>query len=314
MEDREAMNARPVIAPLRPYTSVEELDELCPGGGEVFACDFYVSGAEYGEVEPGGLRLGRILNVDHHAPVGDMEQEITSTMLAARYVETYGPVDPDSHVVIHHTDCDSMLSSAMMLGIMPPHPDLVNASVCADHTGAVHPVADLLQALDDGRGGTRTLEQYATSLRNLQALLNHEPLEDQAVAALARRDRRRAAAMALVDARTFDIDAERLVAFAVSDGSIDSAFFPAQLRHVAVIMLAHRRDDARWTVKLRLGGRQVPGLTLHTLGVTDWDPRFGGRWNAGSNGRGGGTSLRPGEYAERLRERVFEVAGKLRRT
>jgi hypothetical protein len=308
------MNARPTIAPLRPYTSRAELDHLCPGLGEIFVCDFYVSGAEHGEVEPGGLRLGRILNVDHHAPLGHMEQEITSTMLAAQYVEMYGPVESDAHVVIHHTDCDSMLSSAMMLGILPPHPDLVNASVCADHTGAAHPVADLLQALDDGRGGTRTAEQYATSLRNLRALLYGEPLEDGAVAALARRERRREAAMALVDARTFDIDAERLVAFAVSDGSIDSAFFPAQLRHVAVIMLAHRRDDARWTVKLRLGGRRVPGLTLHTLGVDDWDPRFGGRWNAGSNGRGGGTSIRPSDYAERLRARVFEVAGKTRMT
>jgi hypothetical protein len=67
-------------------------------------------------------------------------------------------------------------------------------------------------------------------------------------------------------------------------------------------------------VKLRLGGRRVPGLTLHTLRVDDWDPRFGGRWNAGSNGRGGGTSLRPRDYAERLRERVFEMAGKNRMT
>ncbi|HEX7979639.1 MAG TPA: hypothetical protein VF461_13615 [Gemmatimonadaceae bacterium] len=305
------MHARPTIAPLRPHTSTEELDELCPGREEIFACDFYVTGAEYGEIEPGGLRLGRILNVDHHAPVAHMEAEITSTMLAAQYLNAGGEVDPAASVVIHHTDCDSMLSSAMMLGILPPDPDLVNASVCADHTGAAHPVADLLQALDDGRGGTRTIEQYATSLRNLRALLNREPLEDEAVAALARRARRRAAAMALVDARSFDIDPERLVAFAVSEGSIDSAFFPAQLRHVAVIMVAHRRDDTRWTVKLRLGGRQVPGLTLHALGVTDWDPWFGGRWNAGSNGRGGGTSLRPRDYAERLRERVLEVAGKI---
>jgi hypothetical protein len=307
-----SMDVRPTIAPLRPYTSAEQLEALCPDEGEIFACDFYVTGAEQGVIAPGGLRLGRILNVDHHAPIARMEAEVTSTMLAAQYLNAGGEVDPLGSVVIHHTDCDSVLSSAMMLGILPPDPDLVNASVCADHTGAAHPVADLLQALDDGRGGTRTLEQYATSLRNLRALLNREPLEDEAVAALARRERRRAAAMALVDSRTFDIDAERLVAFAVSDGSIDSAFFPAQLRHVAVIMLAHRRDDTRWTVKLRLGGRQLPGLTLHTLGVTDWDPRFGGRWNAGSNGRGGGTSIRPRDYAERLRERVFDVAGKIR--
>jgi hypothetical protein len=238
-----------------------------------------------------------------------MEQEITSTMLAAQYLNEGGEVDPGGHVVIHHTDCDSMLSSAMMLGMLPPDPDLVYASVCADHTGVAHRVADLLQALDDGRGGTRTPEQYATSLRNLRAVLDGGSLEDDAVAALARRERCRAAAKALVDSGAFEIDGERLVAFAVSDGSIDSAFFPVLLPDVAVIMVAHRRDDGRWTVKLRLGGSRVAGLTLHTLRVTDWDPRFGGRWNAGSNGRGAGTSMDPRAYAERLRARVSELIG-----
>lgn len=304
------MNVRPTIAPLQPYTSSEELHERCPGDGAIFACDFYVTGAEHGTVEPGGLRLGRILNVDHHAPVARMEQEITSTMLAAQYLEAGGEVDPAAHVVIHHTDCDSVLSSAMMLGLLPSDPDLVKASVCADHTGAAHPVADLLQALDDGRGGTRTLEQYETSLRNLRALLKGQPIEDEAIEALKRREQRRAAAMALVDAGDFEIDSQGLVAFAESDGSIDSAFFPAQLLPAALIMVAHRRDDAHWTVKLRLGGRRVPGLTLHTLGVAGWDPAFGGRWNAGSNGRGGGTSLPPREYAARLRQRVLEVVEK----
>jgi hypothetical protein len=138
-ERDDAVSARLTIAPLQPYTSAEELDELCPGDEEIFACDFYVTGAEDGVVEPGGLRLGRILNVDHHAPIARMEDEITSTMLAAEYLVAGGELEPDRRVVIHHTDCDSMLSSAMMLGILPPDPDLVNASVCADHTGAAHP-------------------------------------------------------------------------------------------------------------------------------------------------------------------------------
>ena len=301
----------PTIAPLRSHTSVAELDELCPGERTIHACDFYVTGAEAGQPEPGGLRLGRILNVDHHAPVAHMEAEITSTTLAARHLEAGGKADPESCVVIHHTDCDSMLSSAMLLGIVPPDPDLVNASVCADHTGAAHPVADLLQALDDGRRGTRTREQYLTSLRNLRALLDRTPLDDDAVAALDRREQRRAAAMALVDARSFHVDAEQHVAFAVSDASIDSAFFTALVPNAAVIMVAHRRDESRWTVKLRLGERRIAGVNLHTLRVTEWDPRFGGRWNAGSNGRGGGTSLEPPEYVERLRKRVFELASGL---
>ena len=63
----------------------------------------------------------------------------------------------------------------------------------------------------------------------------------------------------------------------------------------------------RWTVKLRLGKNAPPGLTLHSLRVTDWDPQYGGRWNAGSNGRGGGTTIESAWYASRLRARLHEA-------
>jgi hypothetical protein len=43
-----------------------------------------------------------------------------------------------------------------------------------------------------------------------------------------------------------------------------------------------------------------PGFTLHSLGIQLWNPGFGGRWNAGSNKRGGGTTIEPRDYANRL--------------
>jgi hypothetical protein len=38
--------------------------------------------------------------------------------------------------------------------------------------------------------------------------------------------------------------------------------------------------------RLRLGACIESGLSLHRLGLTDIDPHFGGRFNAGSNKRG----------------------------
>lgn len=52
-----------------------------------------------------------------------------------------------------------------------------------------------------------------------------------------------------------------------------------------------------WDVKLRLGQAAPKEWTLHSLGVFNFDPAFGGRWNAGSNSRADGTTVPPDEYA-----------------
>ena len=36
--------------------------------------------------EPAPLRIGRIVNIDHHAPLPEMERPITSTKLAFEYL------------------------------------------------------------------------------------------------------------------------------------------------------------------------------------------------------------------------------------
>jgi hypothetical protein len=304
----ESTGVTPIFVPLRPYTDAIVLEERCPGAETIYACDFYVTGAEQGIPEPGGFRIGRILNVDHHAPHPRMEQRITSTVLAYEHLMTGGHASPASCVIIHHTDCDSILSSAMLHGLLPADPELVAASVAADHTGEENEIADLLQALDEGRRGDRTAEQYAESLRAVEDLRAGPPLGAAATKALEGRRLRRRLAQELKD--SFDL--RDGVAFAVSDHSIDSAFFPALVPEAAVIMVAcpNVADRARWTIKLRLGESAPRGVMLHSLGVTAWDPLFGGRWNAGSNGRGGGTDRAPGEYAERLRARLASFAGR----
>lgn len=284
----------------------EEVLAACPGQQAIYACDFYVEGAERGVYEPGGLRLGRILNVDHHAPVARMESQLTSTRLAYEHLGAGAVIERDAWVVINHTDCDSMLSSAMLMGYLKPEMGLVHSSLCADHLGEADPVADLLQALDEERQGDRREEQYLESLRNLQLLLADKPLEPVAIEALRRHQDRRTAASRLVENE--DVRSSGGVAFGQLADEIDGAFFPALIAEAMVIMLAspHRDDPTRWTVKVRLGKAAPPGLTLHSLRLRDWDPAFGGRWNAGSNKRGGGTATSPAEYAERLRLRLQE--------
>ena len=231
---------------------------------------------------------------------------MTSTCLAYEHLLRGGVVEQEASVVINHTDCDSMLSSAMLMGYVKPDIALVDSSRCADHTGEADPVADLLQALDEGRRGDRTDEQYFESLQNLQLLLAARPLEPVGVEALRRHRDRRAIAARLVEDGVVRSSGD--LAWGQLNDESDGAFFPALIPEATVIMLAspHRDDPKRWTMKVRLGKAAPPALTLHSLRLRDWDPAFGGRWNAGSNKRGGGTATSPAEYAERLRQRLKE--------
>jgi hypothetical protein len=302
------LGTTPVMLPLRATVSREEVEMACPGRGSVIACDFYVSGAERGTPVPGGFRLGCILNVDHHAPVERMQRPITSTALACELLRTRVSSSPpvQEAVVINHTDCDSILSSALIMGLFEPGESLVAASIAADHTGDANPVADLLQGLDEARKGDRTPEQYTESVRSLHLLLEGHRLSADSQRAIDSRLARRDAAAQIVKDGCFHLDGP--LAWAVMDDEIDAAFFRPLLPRAALIMVANPHDDTRgrWNVKLRVGGAAPPGFTLHSLGIRNWNPAFGGRWNAGSNKRGGGTSIEPRDYANRLLAKLME--------
>jgi hypothetical protein len=301
------MTLVPTILPLRSAISVEELERHCPGDGVIYACDFYVTDARAWTPEAGGLRSGRILNVDHHAPLARMDAPVTSTRLAVEHVWAAGVAEPGSWVIVNHTDCDSVLSSGIMLGVLPADERLVDASISADHTGEPNAVADLLQAIDETRVGDRTVEQYAESMRNLQLLLDGLPLEPAAAEAVESRERRRTEIDALVERA----ELRDGLAFAHYDGEIDGALFSARFDEAVVIMLAvpDARTPGSSVVKLRRGRGAPRGFSLHALNVTEWDSNYGGRANAGSNKRGGGTSMRPEEYAEELRRRLRAYLG-----
>lgn len=192
------------------------------------------------------------------------------------------------------------------MGYVKPEFHLVHSSLCADHTGEADPVAHLLQSLDEGRRGDRTEEQYLESLRNLHLLLAGKALEPVAIVALRRHQGRRSAAARLVENEV--VRSSGGLASGQLEEEMDGAFFPALIPNAVVIMLAspHREHPERWTMKVRLGKAAPPGLSLHSLRLHDWDPAFGGRWNAGSNKRGGGSAMGPAEYADRLRQRLQE--------
>jgi hypothetical protein len=197
-------------------------------------------------------------------------------------------VPPDGMVFISHTDCDSVLSSSLMAGELEPDARFVEAAIAADHTGAPDEIADVLQALEPRR-------DLYYSLRNLRKLLDGVPLDRTAQPLYADRLRKREAADGAVASGKVQLDGA--LAHGILDRKIDGEFFPAKLPNAALILLLTPRTDSnRWDAKMRLGKAAPPGASLHQLRPKQFDPAFAGRWNAGSNARNGGTSLKPEEY------------------
>ena len=58
-------------------------------------------------------------------------------------------------------------------------------------------------------------------------------------------------------------------------------------------------------MKLRLGAAAPEGFTIHDLHMMELDPAYGGRWNAASNARAGGTAIPPTRYVEEVRGRLL---------
>ena len=277
--------------------------------GPIVVCDLYVSGIEReGTEQSYGYEWGGIINIDHHAPTPKMAAHISSGILAAAWVKARGPAPLSVPVVINHVDCDSVLSALIVRGVIPPHPIFAEAVIAADHTGQVNPIADLLQALEDARS-------LSYSADALSRLLQGLPQEQKTIALLAKRSRERELAVAAVESKQYQeiggvvlIESpERL------SGEVLVPLFPKAV--VIISSSPHSRDlNGRqlWRTKMRLGLGAPPGLTLNEFNPAGFDPAFGGRWNAGSTGRAGGTRKTPLEYARhfaRLSEQHLRSSG-----
>ena len=279
----------------RPDVSESDLVSLYDG--PVIASDCYVVGAESWDDVIGGYERGRILNVDHHAPTQRMQREISSANLATERVRALGQPAGDTQIVLTHTDCDSVLSAGILSGRLPADDRYGDAAVAADHTGEPLPIAELLQALDR----QRDLELSFSALAMLESRRALPPLVQQA---LARRVRDREIARELVESGAVEMHGP--VAVLRTAVSLDGSFLAPLLPDAQVILLArpHELYPERMEVKLRRGHAAPESLTLQGLGVGQFDPAYGGRWNAGSNRRGGGSPLSLAEYSLELEKRV----------
>jgi hypothetical protein len=276
------------------------LDELPALDPEIFqahpraiACDCYVRGVEtIGTPMPWGWSVAGGENIDHHAPVPAMAREVSSANLALRWIDEGGDSD-GGPILLTHTDCDSVLSAGIAAGRLEPLERYGTAAIAADHTGAVDPIADLLQAIQE----TRDVEYSLDLLRRLEAGL---PLPAATAAALDGRRRKRERAQRAVSAGAFTVTGR--IWWAQFDQEMDGEFLPGLLPDGTLIVVGspHPVHPERWAIKVRRGQAMPAGRTLDDLDLTRVDPNYGGRWNAGSTKRGGGSAEEVGAWVERL--------------
>lgn len=261
-----------------------ELRALFPDS-EICVCDFYVEGSEDGRAvgtDPPAFEFEDLLFIDHHAPIPLMQRQITSTLVACEYVKERSALRSEYAIVINHTDTDSLLSALIMNGTLEPINLYVEASIAADHTGDENIISDIVQALDDDRD----LEQ---SIETLLKVVN-------------KRLRVREELQTHVERGQFRwVDG---IAYIILDKRIDAGLVPPFLPNARVIVVASRMpEDAqkKWRIRVRLG-KKAKGIYLNELKLPD----FGGRWNAGSTTRHGGTDIEPEDYVDIILNRLRE--------
>jgi hypothetical protein len=286
--------------------SMQELRELFPDG-KIIACDFYIEGSEQFKKDT-IFESNEIIIIDHYMSLPEMEKLVSSTNLAIEYVKTNGPADQDYMIVINHTDTDSILSSAIIRGILPSNEIFIQAAIAADHTGEENSIADLLQALDKER-------DINFSLRNLKLLLDDKPLEEKAQNLLQKRLNDREKVKKMLELGKFQHEGK--LYWAILEEKIDGGLVVGFLPNALLIMLASRLEanPERWEIKLRIGKNVLQGFNLNKIEneLRKFDPNYGGRWNAGANKRGisgnpkmGGTLIMPSDYALKL-EKLLKI-------
>ncbi len=261
--------------------------------GPLCVCDFHVEGIEGGAELAYGFEKDGILVIDHHAPVERFARPISSGNLAAIYRDLVGePISPHVPVIINHLDVDSFVSALIMTGTLPPHPVLEQTVLDADHFCVDgNPFIDLLQSC-------QSTERLAFAARNVSHLIAGKELDPEALEMLRARAAERDRASQLVQSGL--IRREGAVAWGELTVPLESDIVLSVMNEAAIILLfsPNPRDSERWIVRSRLGVSAPKGLKLFDLDLNQLDPNWGGRWNAGSNARAGGSTVAPKDYVE----------------
>jgi hypothetical protein len=194
----------------------------------------------------------------------------------------------------------------IMTGALKPEEEFGQAAIAADHTGEENQIADLLSALTDQR-------DVELSLRNLELLLLKKPLEPKAQQLLEKRYQERAKAFKI--AREV-FTSRGQVYFAKTDEEIDVVLLQALMPNAAIIILSYPRINDKtgeklpgYEVKVRLGLAAPQGADIREI-MKEVDFNFAGRWNAGNNGRRGGTQMDFNLYVNLVEQSYNKYLGK----
>jgi hypothetical protein len=278
------------------------LEEIKQEYGErpaIFACDFYIDDIETkGKGIEGGYVYENIYNIDHHAPTKRMMSNITATSLAIDYIKKNSEIPQGSVVLINHTDCDSVLSSLIICGLLSVDQEedavlYAKAAESADHTGAPNDIADLLQALSCKR-------KLLFSAKNMEDLLAGKDLDEEAAVLFKQRSDERMRSFALIKG---GLRQKGHVTFLqlTPKKNVDIQLLYWALPDAEIIMTAGQMPDdaSRTGIKIMRGRKAPNGLCLNIIGLGDG---FGGRWDAISNKRAGGTTNSVAIYIDKLND------------
>lgn len=251
---------------------------------QICVCDFYVSASEEGNIDEDGVNyFDDLLIIDHHANKPLYQRDVTSTEIACRYVKKHGWLGSDYITLINHTDTDSILSAFIMNGKLEPLDEYVEAAKAADHTGVENLISDLLQSLEDDRSIERSIGLLRKVL--LKRIKTRKILSQ----------------LTNSDAPTkFEwLDG---IAYVEIDETIDAGLAPPFLPNAKVVLISSPMPEGskgKWRIRARLG-QQAENIDMNKLDLPD----FGGRWNAGSTSRHGGTNYDLEEYVKLLKEKL----------
>jgi hypothetical protein len=311
----EQFSQKPItLIPIQQEVSIETITNLRQFPGQQIAvCDFRVEGMEReGVRKPYGYYLPQpdIHVIDHHGRDDErMERWISSSNLANLFLREYGPFSGGQLVVAHHFDCDSIITSQKVRGILPCEQRFDDAVIAADHSGAPHPVADLLTALESAQRAAPPIQRYLFSLRNLELLLNHESLEPEAARLVRQLEGRRELARRIVQDGKLNQSGDLFWGMFQTqmDPELLIPHLPTAKLIVTMYPMSFGETEPSLAVRLVLGQAAPLGFTLPQLDINSLDPHYGGRWNRGSNRRGGGTTISPEQYVKTLTEKLSQA-------
>lgn len=286
-----------------PFVPAQEIKRLIPDHEHIMTTDFVVSDVTNRKPirSPGGVLLGfrfpetGIISIDHHFDDPEMWRPVSSTNLALQYRREMPQHTSVSPVYISHTDADSVLASGILAGYLALDDRFGEAAIAADHTGEENDIADLLMALDAKR-------DVALSMNALQKLLDGRPQSPDVQDLVDRRRAQRQRAHDIVRRNVFNEQSDGLLVAYIQE-SIPGEFFPPLLPSAKAVVIASPMSNNKWEIKVRAGKAFPEGHSLSSFGLPNW----GGRWNAGSTKRDGGTSD-PDAFIDQLEKRLLELS------